>query len=73
MQGGVDVDYAIPNRALGALVKADIPYAILLTDADNAYCSIIQDAAIDEVFMSRPELAGFWAACYYVAPGGTCV
>ena len=27
----------------------------------------MQDAAIEEVVKSRPELAGFWAACY----GGT--
>ena len=67
MQGGVDVGYAIPNRALDALVKADIPSAMLLTDAGNAYGSLMQDAIIEEVVKIRPELVGFWAACY----GGT--
>ena len=38
-----------------------------LTDADNAYCSIMRDPAIEEVVKIRPELVGFWAACY----GGT--
>ena len=64
MQGGVDVGNATPDRALGALVKADIPSPILLTDAGNAYCSIMQGAAIEEGVKSRPELVGFWAACY---------
>ena len=64
MQGGVDVGYAIPNRALGALVKADIPSAMLLTGAGSAYGSVMQDAAIEEAVKSRPELVGFWAACY---------
>ena len=65
--GGVDVGYAIPNRALGALVKADIPPAILLTDSDNAYGSITQGFVIEGVVKSRPELVGIWATCY----GGT--
>ena len=64
MQGGVDVGYAILNRALEALVKADIPSAMLLTDAGHAYYSTIQDAAIEVVVKSRPKLVGFWATCY---------
>ena len=54
--------------ALDALVKADIPSAVLLVAvAGNAYCSIMQVSVIEEVVKSRPELVGFWAACY----GGT--
>ena len=34
------------KRALGALVKAKILSAMLLTDTGNGYCSIIQDGAI---------------------------
>ena len=64
MQGGVDVGYATPNRALVALVKADIPSAMLLTDAGSAYGSIIQGAFIEEIVKSRPELVEFWAVCY---------
>ena len=46
---------------LWALVKADTPSAMLLTDSGNAYCSIMQD--IKGVVKSRPELVGYWAAC----------
>ena len=58
MQGGVDDGYTIPNRALVALVKADIPSAMLLTDAGNAYCSIMKDAAIEEVLRVQRSWSG---------------
>ena len=64
MKGGVDIGYAIPNRALVILVQEDPPSAMLLTDAGNAYGSIMKDAAIEEAVKSRPELAGVWAVCY---------
>ena len=41
MEGGVDIGYAIPNRALDILVQEDSPSAMLLTDAGNAYGSIM--------------------------------
>ena len=59
MQGGVDVGDAIPNRALDALVKADMPFAMLHMGAANACDSIKPAAIIEEVVKSRPELVGF--------------
>ena len=64
MQGGVDIGYAIPNRSIDSLVKAEIPSPVLVTDAGNAYGSIMQDTIIEEVVQSRPELVGFWSVCY---------
>ena len=64
MEGGVDIGYVIPNRALDILIQEDSPSAMLLTDAGNAYGSIMQVAAIEEVVKSRPGLVGFWAGCY---------
>ena len=49
VQGGVDVGYATPNQALDALVKAEIPSAMFLTDAGKISCSILQNAVFEEV------------------------
>ena len=48
MRGGVDVGHAIPNWALGALVKADISSAMLPTGTGNANGAIMQDSIIEE-------------------------
>ena len=64
IQGGVDSGYAILNRSMGALVKANIPSSVLITGAGNACGSIMQDAIHEELLESRPDLVGFWSACY---------
>ena len=54
----------LTSRALDALVKADIPSAMLLTEAGNIYCPVMKNSVIEDSVRSRPELVGFWAACY---------
>ena len=64
MEAGVDVGYGIPCRVLDSLVHENIGSAMFVTDAGNAYCSIMQDAVLKEVISARPDLVGFWAVCY---------
>ena len=73
---GTGTVYHLVSKALDALVKADIPCAMIDNDATNAYCSILRKSMQRGIAKHAPELLPAFdflyahkAFCFFYEPG----